>query len=140
MRGGEILGVAGAEGNGQLELLRALARVDHHDGTVTIGSTAVRSYRDATDHGLIYLSGDRASESLLAALNVRENLAIGRAGEPGPVSASCGASDEVRHADELIERYGIRVGSREQTVTSLSGGNQQKVAISRVLCDRAVES
>ena len=45
VRRGEILGVAGAEGNGQLELLRALARVDHHDGTVTIGSSAVRSYR-----------------------------------------------------------------------------------------------
>ena len=43
-------------------------------------------------------------------------------------------NDEVRHADELIARYGIRVGSREQAVTSLSGGNQQKVAISRVLC------
>ncbi len=64
---------------------------------------------------------------------MRENLAIG-------VLASLARfgvvrrSDEVRHADELIERYGIRVGSREQTVTSLSGGNQQKVAISRVLC------
>ena len=133
VRRGEILGVAGAEGNGQLELLRALARVDHHDGSVTIGADAVRSYPDATDHGLIYLSGDRASESLLAALNVRENLAIG-------VLASLARfgvvrrGDEVRHADELIERYGIRVGSREQTVTSLSGGNQQKVAISRVLC------
>ena len=132
---GEILGVAGADGNGQLDLLRALARIDECGGTVTIDGREVTSYREAVDSGAIYLSGDRANGSLLTALSVRENLTVGvlsRLANGGVLRRS----SELRHANKEIEQYGVRVGDAEHVITSLSGGNQQKVAISRVLATK----
>ena len=129
---GEILGVAGADGNGQLDLLRAVARIDDCGGTVMIDGREITSYREAVDAGAIYLSGDRANGSLLTALSVRENLTVGvlsRLANRGVLRRS----SEVHHATSEIDRYGVRVGDAEQQITSLSGGNQQKVAISRVL-------
>jgi ribose transport system ATP-binding protein len=132
VRAGELLGVAGADGNGQLDLLRALARVEGGRGVVTIGGTAVASYREAVQAGAIYLSGDRANESLLAALSVRENLSVSVL-EQLSRAGLLRRADEDEHARAQIAQYGIRVGDSEHAITSLSGGNQQKVAISRVL-------
>ncbi len=132
---GEILGVAGADGNGQLDLLRALARIDDCGGTVTIGGSAVRSYREAVGSGAVYLSGDRAQGSLLAPLGVRENLTVGVLAELSS-NGLLRRSSEVDHARKEIKRYGVRVGDAEDPITALSGGNQQKVAISRVLATR----
>ena len=129
---GEILGVAGADGNGQVDLLRALARIDDCGGAVAIDGRPIGSYREAVESGAVYLSGDRANGSLLTALSVRENLTVGvlrRLAHRGVLRRS----NEVRHAVSEIERYGVRVGDPEHPITSLSGGNQQKVAISRVL-------
>ena len=83
-------------------------RRDRHDRR-----SAVRRTATPPPTAPIYLSGDRASESLLAALNVRENLPSG-CWRAWPISASCGATTRSRHADELIEHYGIRVGSRSK--------------------------
>lgn len=132
VRRGEILGVAGADGNGQLELLRALARINDTEGTVTIAGKSIGSYRDAIDAGAVYLSGDRGQGALLAALSVRENLTVGilkRLAKRGVLRRL----RERQHAAKEIERYGVRAGDQENAITSLSGGNQQKVAISRVL-------
>ena len=132
VRRGEIHGVAGADGNGQLDLLRALARIDDAGGTVMIDGRAVTSYRQTVAAGAVFLSGDRANGSLLAALSVRENLTVGvlsKLANRGILQRA----NEVRHSEAEIERYGVRVGDAEHPITSLSGGNQQKVAISRVL-------
>ena len=129
---GEILGVAGADGNGQVDLLRAIARIDDCAGVVSIDGRAITSYRDAVDEGAIYLSGDRTNGSLLTALSVRENLTVGvlsRLANGGILRRS----REISHTTSEINQYGVRVSDAEQQVTSLSGGNQQKVAISRVL-------
>lgn len=132
VRRGEILGVAGADGNGQIELLKALGRIDATDGEVQVDSTPVRSYREAVGSGVVYLTGDRATSSLFAALSVRENLTVGVLAD----LASAGIvarSAERRHASGEISRFGMRVGDVEDSISALSGGNQQKVAISRVL-------
>jgi len=132
VRRGEILGIAGADGNGQLDLLRALARIDDAGGTVMIDGRAVTSYRQTVASGAVFLSGDRANGSLLTALSVRENLTVGvlsKLANRGILQRA----NEVRHSEAEIERYGVRVGDAEHPITSLSGGNQQKVAISRVL-------
>ena len=129
---GEILGVAGADGNGQLDLLRALVRIEGSAGTITIDGRTITSYHEAVDAGVIYLSGDRANGSLLTALSVRENLTVGvlpRLAKRGLLRRS----SEVRHATAEVAQYGIRIGDLENQITSLSGGNQQKVAISRAL-------
>ena len=132
VRRGEIVGIAGADGNGQIELLRAMAGVDPSEGSVTIGSRSIGTYNDAVSVGAIYLSGDRASGSLLAPLGVRENLTIGVL-ERLAARGFLRRAREVTHSAGEIERYGMRVGDLDNVVTTLSGGNQQKVAISRVL-------
>ena len=132
---GEILGVAGADGNGQVDLLRAIARIDDCGGTVTIDGRVVTSYRGAVEAGGIYLSGDRTNGSLLTALSVRENLTVGVLSSLAD-GGILRRAREVSHATTEIEQYGVRVGDAEQQVTSLSGGNQQKVAISRVLATK----
>lgn len=129
---GEILGLAGAEGNGQDELLRCLAGVDRAAGTVTCNGTKVdlRSPYGALKAGIMLLSGDRTRESLFPVLGVRSNSTIqvlkrfSRAGwvrrgkERGAVSG-------------LVERLKVRTPSIEQPVRFLSGGNQQKVLLTR---------
>lgn len=131
VRKGEIVGIAGADGNGQIELLKALARLDA-DGSVQIGEQSVSSYREAVGAGAVYLTGDRATSSLFAQLNVRENLTIGVLADLASGGLVTRAAER-RHASEEIERFGMRVGDIEDAMPSLSGGNQQKVAISRVL-------
>jgi ribose transport system ATP-binding protein len=132
LRAGEIVGIAGAGGNGQPELLRALAKIDRPDGTVTLENAQLRGYRSAVDRGAILLSSDRRTESLFQALSVRENIVASSL----PKLARLGVMrpfEERRFVAERIEHFGVRVASAAQLPSELSGGNQQKVALSRVL-------
>jgi ribose transport system ATP-binding protein len=130
LRAGEILGIAGADGNGQGELLRALGAASGHGGTVTVDGRVIHS--PASAKGVVYLSGDRKKESLFPNLSVHENLNVAvldrlsRAGILRP-------RQEEQYVNAKVAEFGIRVGSPAQPVASLSGGNQQKVAISRAL-------
>jgi ABC-type sugar transport system ATPase subunit len=131
---GEILGIAGAEGNGQTQFLRALAGVERPTGT---GRATCNGHRlDATSPlgalraGVVLLSGDRARESLFPVLSVRANTTIQvlrRLARVGIVSRR----RERRTVDDLARRLRIRMASPEQPVQSLSGGNQQKVSLTR---------
>jgi len=132
LRGGQIVGIAGADGNGQLPLLRSLASLGDNHGTVDVGGRRLRSYVSAVDAGVVYLSSDRRNESLFAGLTVGDNLGIGVLGE-----LSGGGIMHIRKERsfiaDAIARYRIRIGHAGQLPTELSGGNQQKVALSRVL-------
>jgi len=129
---GEILGVAGAEGNGQDELLRCLAGVDRATGSVHCNGKRVdlRSPTGALRAGIMLLSGERVRESLFPVLGVRSNATVqvlrrfGRAGwvRRGPERAA---------VTSLVERLKVRTPSVEQPVRFLSGGNQQKVSLTR---------
>jgi ribose transport system ATP-binding protein len=129
---GEILGIAGAEGNGQTQLLRALAGVEPKTGTASCNGHRLdtTSPLAALRAGVVLLSGDRARESLFPVLSVRANTTIqilGRLGRLGFLSRR-----RERHTvDDLAGRLRIRMASREQPVQSLSGGNQQKVSLTR---------
>jgi ribose transport system ATP-binding protein len=129
---GEILGVAGAEGNGQVQFLRALAGVERCVGSATCDGRALDSGSPlgALRAGIVLLSGDRSGESLFPVLSVRMNTTIQvlrRLGRLGFLQRR----RERRMVDDLAGRLRIRMASMEQPVQSLSGGNQQKVSLTR---------
>ncbi|HZO07191.1 MAG TPA: ATP-binding cassette domain-containing protein [Solirubrobacterales bacterium] len=132
VRAGEIVGIAGADDNGQIGFLRGLGRIGAPTGPLSVGGRSIASYKQAVDAGATYLSSDRANESLFHALPIRENLA---AGMLGPLSRLGLVSwrGERELVDDTVETFGIRLSSPEAPVASLSGGNQQKVALGRVM-------
>jgi ribose transport system ATP-binding protein len=132
LRAGQIVGVAGADGNGQLPLLKGLASLGDTTGTTQVGERRIRSYQQAIESGVVYLSSDRRNESLFGGLTIADNLGIGvldQLSEAGIMRTR----RERAFVQSAIERYRIRVGHPGQLPTELSGGNQQKVALSRVL-------
>lgn len=129
---GEILGIAGAEGNGQMQFLRALAGAERATGTAICDGKELdsRSPLGPLRAGVVLLSGDRASESLFPVLSVRANATIQvlrRLGGLGFLNRR----REGRTVDDLVQRLDIRTASIEQPVQTLSGGNQQKVSLTR---------
>jgi ribose transport system ATP-binding protein len=132
---GEVLGIAGLVGAGRTELARLIfgaeARVR---GEVTIeGRTlAMRSPREAIDAGLVYLTEDRKRQGLFLDMSVRDNVNVSVCGR----DARLGVLDPVRgatRAREAIASLSIRVPHAKVNAGALSGGNQQKVLLSRLL-------
>ena len=132
VRSGEILGIAGAEGNGQVQFLRALAGVERSAGSASCGGKALdtRSPLGPLRAGVVLLSGDRRGEALFPVLSVRANATVQvlrRLARFGFVVRR----RERRAIDGLVGRLGVRMASAEQPIQSLSGGNQQKVSLMR---------
>ncbi|MGE3307729.1 MAG: ATP-binding cassette domain-containing protein, partial [Rhizobiaceae bacterium] len=132
LRRGEIIGFAGAEGNGQRNAIRALGGLQDASGSVNRAGKAVRlgAPRSTLDGGLLFLSADRASESVFPELGVRENMmlqVLRRLSSKGLVSAR----REREQAHGLVEEYGVVTPSLEQPISGLSGGNQQKSVLAR---------
>ncbi len=132
VRKGEIVGIAGAEGNGQVQFLRALAGVERPSGTASCNGHELdtKSPLSALRAGVVLLSGDRTRESLFPVLSVRANTTI-QVLRPLGRWGFLRRRRERRMVDELVRRLRIRMASVEQPVQSLSGGNQQKVSLTR---------
>jgi ribose transport system ATP-binding protein len=129
---GEILGIAGAEGNGQVQFLRALAGAERSTGSTVCDGRQLDSTSPlaALRAGVVLLSGDRTGESLFPVLSVRANTTIQvlrRMGRAGFLHRR----RERRTVESLVRRLSIRAASIEQPVEFLSGGNQQKVSLTR---------
>jgi ribose transport system ATP-binding protein len=133
VRPGEIVGLAGAEGNGQEQIMRALAGVElASSGTIRMDGVEVRPRAPAAAlaRGIMLLSGERVRESLFPVLGVRANATIGvlrRFARLGFVNRR----DESDAAADVVRQLNVRTPSIEQPVRFLSGGNQQKVALAR---------
>jgi simple sugar transport system ATP-binding protein len=131
---GEIVGVAGVEGNGQRPLAEAIAGLLPAQGTVSLkdrdlAPLGVAARRGA---GLGYVPEDREGRGLIRDLSVAENVLLG---DPDTVSRG-GRFDRAeaeRRAVALIERFGVRPPVPWARVGDLSGGNQQKVLLGREL-------
>jgi ribose transport system ATP-binding protein len=129
---GEILGIAGAEGNGQNELLRSIAGINRAGGAVRCNGAKLnlRSPNGALAAGIMMLSGDRMGESLFPVLGVRSNASIQvlrRFSRGGWLRRGL----EKSGVEGIVARLKVRTPSIEQPVRFLSGGNQQKVLLSR---------
>jgi ribose transport system ATP-binding protein len=132
LRRGEIVGIAGAEGNGQVQFLRALAGVEPSHGEVRCAGKRIHvtSPSSAIRAGLILLSADRKQESIFTALSVRANATLQVLGN----FARLGFVSRIRErapVNQQVERLRLKAASIEQPTQYLSGGNQQKVALMR---------
>jgi ribose transport system ATP-binding protein len=135
-RAGEILGLAGVEGNGQREVLRALAGLKSHDGELAVHGARVKpgNVRAARRAGISFVSGDRRGEAVFADLSIRDNMTAGALGrlDSGGIVTRRRERAEIQPRLDLLA---LRSVSEEHPLTSLSGGNQQKVALGRALLE-----
>jgi ABC-type uncharacterized transport system ATPase subunit len=134
VRGGEIVGLAGVQGNGQDELVECIAGLRMpRSGTITIAGRPIGDTPAANrDIGLAYIPADRDAVGLSQQSAIWENLIIGhlREFQRGPFLAVGRAR---RRAQELIAMFDVRGAELDKPARSLSGGNQQKVQIAREL-------
>jgi ribose transport system ATP-binding protein len=131
---GEIVGLAGIVGNGQSEFLRALAGLGRASGRAVLHGAALKPGRPdaALDAGVVYLSADRLGEGLFGTLSVRENAVVSTLGQFSRRGVTS-LQREARAVEAQRENLSIRTPSIEANVLSLSGGNQQKVLLTRAL-------
>jgi ribose transport system ATP-binding protein len=133
LRAGEVFGIGGLVGAGRTELLRTIfGLAPVRKGSVRVKAlvgTASPCHRLAQGVGL--LSEDRKGEGLAATMSVADNISLSRL-PVGPFHLLL-PSNQRRVASKWIASLGIKVSDPEQPVASLSGGNQQKVALARLL-------
>ena len=138
---GEIVGITGLDGHGQDDFVRILAGISTADTGVPQVSinhgddfSSINTLEDAKKHGIAFVSGDRKKEGILPNLSIVENLAISMYDKntniPGVRLIEWGAINDIY--DWEVERLAIKAGAKENLITSLSGGNQQKVMLGRV--------
>ena len=133
---GEVLGIAGLIGAGRSEIVKGICRIEGEvTGEVRLNGQrlALRDYADAIDAGMAYLSEDRKGSGLFLEMSIAENIS---ALDLGRIARRGGMIDTTRERDrarELAERLGLKYGLLSDPVSSLSGGNQQKVAIAKML-------
>ena len=131
---GEILGIAGLVGAGRTELMRAIFTLDPvRSGVVRVaGYSSGSSPHERWKQGAGMVSEDRKGEGVALGLDVADNLTLSKLTDMGAVSLVM-PSRQRTIAGRWIERLGIKSRSPRQAVGELSGGNQQKVAIGRLL-------
>ena len=134
LRRGEILGIAGLLGAGRTRLLRAIFGLEPvRGGRVSVGAYSGSSGpHDRWRQGIGMLSEDRAGEGLAMGLSVADNMTLTRLEPFGPAFTVWPARQD-HAAARWIDRLGIRCSHPRQTIGQLSGGNQQKVAVGRLL-------
>jgi simple sugar transport system ATP-binding protein len=132
--------VAGLEGSGQVELVEAIAGVRPlGGGSVRVHGRDVAglSVRARQGAGIAHVPADRRRNGLVSDLSVGENLTLPVAGERRFSRAGVLRRRALReHAETLVERFGVRTPGPAVAVSTLSGGNQQKVVVARELSRR----
>jgi inositol transport system ATP-binding protein len=139
VRRGEILGIAGLVGAGRTEMARAVFGADAFDsGRILVDGRPVRirSPQDAIRHGIGLVPEDRKQQALFLALAVRINLSMAAHQRILRWGVFINEDAERVMVEEYRKKLNIRMASQEQLIASLSGGNQQKVALARWLALR----
>jgi simple sugar transport system ATP-binding protein len=139
VRGGEIVGIAGVDGNGQSELVEAITGLRQPTaGRIRVGGRDITGtgVREALAAGVGHIAEDRHRRGLVLDFTLAENLALRDYRRP-PLSRFGLLSPKrmEQQAEPLLEQYDVRDGRPETAASSLSGGNQQKVVIARELAE-----
>ena len=137
VRAGEILAVAGVQGNGQSELAEAIVGLQEHvTGKIELEGTDITkaSVRDALHAGIAFVPESREEDGLISSFSIEENLILDLHDLPpyakGPVISQSVVSTQ---AEKLVKEFDIRAQSAKDPASSLSGGNKQKVVLAREL-------
>jgi simple sugar transport system ATP-binding protein len=144
VRAGEILAIAGVQGNGQTELAEAilgLRSIHTNEGDISISGSSVRgkSVRSILEKGVGYVPEDRKKNGLISEFSIEENLMLnGSFTKPYAKGFGIAFGTRARLADERVKEFDVRTTSALTPAGKLSGGNQQKVVLAREL-SREVE-
>jgi ABC-type uncharacterized transport system ATPase subunit len=137
VRAGEILAIAGVQGNGQTELTEAILGLQPHvTGSITLDGKNLRgeSVRKVLDSGVGFVPEDRNEDGLVGAFTIAENLMLDRSeGEPFVRGGTLQLGAVERFAEEKSAEFDVRSQGINTPVSRLSGGNQQKVVLAREL-------
>ena len=130
---GEILGIAGVEGNGQTELIEAIAGLRPvTSGTITVDGTDVTRYSigKRLAHGITHIPEDRHARGLVLDYSIADNLILGRQKQFSS-SGSINRARTLAFAEDRIKAFDIRPTDPMAPARTLSGGNQQKIVVAR---------
>ncbi|WP_028659573.1 ABC transporter ATP-binding protein [Nocardioides insulae] len=135
VRAGEVLGVAGVQGNGQTELVKALIGLIRPDtGVISLDGNDISGHgpRRSLEAGVGYIPEDRSHDGNVGSFSVRENLILDLYRDDRFARGMALRLDDIAtNAQERIEEFDIRTESDQTPVSALSGGNQQKVVVAR---------
>jgi simple sugar transport system ATP-binding protein len=135
VRAGEVLGVAGVQGNGQTELVEALTgmrKVEGGQATILGHDTTTASPREITEAGCAHIPEDRQRDGLVLTLSVADNMVLNTYYLSPFTRGFNLRQDEIeKAAQERVEQFDVRTPGISVPVSNLSGGNQQKVIVAR---------
>lgn len=136
LKKGEILGVAGLIGAGRSEIVKGVCRLDPAaTGTVSLHGAALklRHYQDSIAAGIAYLSEDRKGDGVFLDLSIASNVSALKVEQVAGNLGIIQKGKEHAQARTLGEKLNLKCGGLDDPVSSLSGGNQQKVALAKML-------
>ena len=134
---GEVLAIAGVQGNGQSELARALVNLeDHIEGSISLDGKEIRgsSIYDSLHAGIAFIPESRELDGLVGSFSIAENLILDLHDQaPYAKGLNLSANIVLSEAEKRVAEFDIRLQSVNDAVSTLSGGNKQKVVIAREL-------
>ncbi len=134
---GEVLAIAGVQGNGQSELAEAVVNLQAHiRGSIELGGVQLigKSVHDSLHEGIAYVPESRELDGLIGSFSIAENLILDTHREaPYAKGITLSPKAVATRAEVQVKEFDIRAQSIQDPVTSLSGGNKQKVVLAREL-------
>lgn len=133
---GEVVGLGGLQGQGQSELLLTLFGAQRpHSGTILVAGRErhIHHPRDAADAGVALVPGDRGTQGMFPPRPIQENISVVSLGRRLTAGFAISGKRERDAAQSMVERLAIKIGRLSDPVSSLSGGNAQKVIIAKWL-------
>ena len=137
VKAGEVLAIAGVQGNGQSELAQAMINLEEFvEGSITLGDDEIvgKSVKRALNDGIAFIPESRELDGLISTFSIAENLILDRH-DGAPYAKGINLNPRVvkEQAQEDTKLFDVRFQSVDDPISSLSGGNKQKVVLAREL-------